>query len=133
MKLYRSGEKERGEQVLPLVNIVFLLLVFFMLAGAFTRPEPFQVTPPRASGAAASKPSPAIVLVGAGQLAFQGELLTDLDDLRGRIRDWAKAQPEELQVKIEGLLPAGRLVAVLRTLESAGIASVILLTVADAT
>ncbi len=133
MKLYRSGEKERGEQVLPLVNIVFLLLVFFMLAGAFTRPEPFHVAPPTTSGAAASTPSPAIVLVGAGQLAFQGELLRDLDDLRGRIRDWAKAQPAELQVKIEGSLPAGRLVAVLRTLESAGIASVILLTVADAT
>lgn len=33
--------------MLPLVNIVFLLLIFFMMAGAVSAPEPLKVQPPR--------------------------------------------------------------------------------------
>jgi len=34
------------ERVLPLINVVFLLLIFFMLAGSLSVTEPFDIEPP---------------------------------------------------------------------------------------
>ena len=39
------------ETLLPLINIVFLLLIFFLLAGSFKSPEPFLVNSPYANAA----------------------------------------------------------------------------------
>ena len=40
----------RGElQLLPLINIVFLLLIFFMLAGVVSVPDDAAATPPTAA------------------------------------------------------------------------------------
>jgi len=49
MEIFEAEEKREFETVLPLVNIVFLLLIFFMLAGAFTKPDLFEVTMPEAN------------------------------------------------------------------------------------
>ena len=35
------------DNILPLINVVFLLLIFFMLAGVLTQSPPFSLTPPR--------------------------------------------------------------------------------------
>lgn len=42
--------KER-ENVIPLINVVFLLLIFFMIAGQMAQPEALAVTPPDSSSA----------------------------------------------------------------------------------
>ena len=37
------------DRILPLINIVFLLLIFFMVAGALRAPEPFEITAPEST------------------------------------------------------------------------------------
>ena len=44
MRLKHEKKEYHFETLLPLVNIVFLLLIFFLLAGAFQPPEPFEVS-----------------------------------------------------------------------------------------
>ncbi|WP_417318663.1 ExbD/TolR family protein [Emcibacter sp.] len=46
MKFSRQQRKTPPENVIPLINIVFLLLVFFMVAGHMERQSPVSVTPP---------------------------------------------------------------------------------------
>lgn len=36
------------DSLLPMINVVFLLLVFFLISARMTPPEPFPVTPPEA-------------------------------------------------------------------------------------
>ena len=48
MKIRQVTSTTHTENILPLVNVVFLLLIFFMLAGAFSKPDLFEVTAPSA-------------------------------------------------------------------------------------
>lgn len=41
-----------AENLLPMINVVFLLLIFFLLSARLTPPEPFAVTPPEAQALA---------------------------------------------------------------------------------
>ncbi len=45
MRLPVEQSKREHENLLPLVNVVFLLLIFFMVAGAFSSPEAFNIQP----------------------------------------------------------------------------------------
>ena len=45
MHIPEQPPKRELENLLPLVNVVFLLLIFFMVAGAFSSPELFTITP----------------------------------------------------------------------------------------
>lgn len=45
-----SRSQARRENVVPLINIVFLLLFFFLLTGTLRAPEPFPVELPDTRG-----------------------------------------------------------------------------------
>ena len=59
--------------ILPLVNIVFLLLIFFLFAGQLRSPEPFPVEVPEAELEAEARAVVATIVVAAdGSLALDG-------------------------------------------------------------
>jgi biopolymer transport protein ExbD len=61
------------ENIVPLVNIVFLLLIFFMLAGTLRDPQVLEVEPPEtAPGLPASEESRTLSLDREGGLAVDG-------------------------------------------------------------
>ena len=49
MRFEPPRPRNEDERILPLINVVFLLLIFFMLAGRLSASDPFQVEPPRSS------------------------------------------------------------------------------------
>ena len=60
MQFRRPTRKpDSEERVLPLINVVFLLLIFFMLAGRLSEAELFEVTPPESAGAVPVPPGDA--------------------------------------------------------------------------
>src|SRR3546814_6397158 len=55
----RSRRFDSEEAILTLINVVFLLLIFFMLAGRMTEPSPFAIAPPvSAEAGRAERPAP---------------------------------------------------------------------------
>ncbi len=73
MKIQRPAPKQQPETIVALIDVVFFLLVFFMLIGRMDATAPFDVTPPTAI-TGADMPSGGITLsIGAdGQLALDG-------------------------------------------------------------
>jgi biopolymer transport protein ExbD len=70
--------RDDDERVLPLINVVFLLLIFFMLAGALAPADPFRVDPPLSRSEAPPPAEPLTLLIGAdGELALDGEPLDE--------------------------------------------------------
>jgi biopolymer transport protein ExbD len=45
MKLTRTRRRESPETIIPLIDVVFFLLIFFMLIGRMDATAPFDVTP----------------------------------------------------------------------------------------
>lgn len=42
--------RQRGESIVPMINVVFLLLIFFLMSARIAPPDPFETAPPAARG-----------------------------------------------------------------------------------
>lgn len=119
--------RSMDDNILPLINVVFLLLIFFVLAGAITQSAPFDITLPASQQTKARTiPGDRVLSVGAnGQLGFDGDRIQP-EELTTVLADWPAGHP--LQVRADSQLKARRLSALLQQLRRAGIAEVRLLT-----
>lgn len=66
--------KPQGEAIVPMINVVFLLLIFFLMTAQIAPPEPFEVAPPKALKAAGPEADQVIYLSDKGVLQFQDSL-----------------------------------------------------------
>ncbi|MFP7675214.1 ExbD/TolR family protein [Marivita sp. S0852] len=96
MKLTRAPAKHPPETIIALIDVVFFLLVFFMLIGRMDATAPFEVTPPMA-GTGADMPSGGVTVSvsRAGQLALDGATL-GRDDIARRVQELLASDPELL-------------------------------------
>ncbi|MCR9108578.1 biopolymer transporter ExbD [Marivita sp. XM-24bin2] len=78
MKLSRPISKQPPETIVALIDVVFFLLVFFMLIGRMDATAPFDVTPPSAE-TGADMPSGGITVSvsAAGDFAVDGLAVAD--------------------------------------------------------
>ena len=133
-KLRRPRRGQEMEGTLPLINVVFLLLVFFMVAGALERLDAFQVDAPRADANDTTRPERNVVLIGAdGRLAYEDRIVPGPEDLGATVAEArALAGPEALDapltVKADAAADAAFVVGVLEALRSAGVRRVSLMT-----
>ncbi len=120
------------DNVLPLINIVFLLLIFFMIAGALSTRPPFELQPPRADAApSTSAPATAGIAIAAdGRIAFRGEEIA-LEALADRARAWSESSEDDkaLTLRSDGGADSERLLAVMTALREAGIERIRMLAV----
>ena len=77
MRLPEKHAPKEFENLLPLVNVVFLLLIFFMVAGAFSTPNPFKFEPTIAENETVTEATTlTLVMSGEGELALDNEIIT---------------------------------------------------------
>jgi len=132
--------RPRETSLLPMINVVFLLLVFFLIAAKLAPPEPFAVTPPEASAQDETAGDFTLYLGADGQLGFDGAQSADaatdagiFDALTAARLDYcARAdctvQPPRLMLRADAAAPVARLAALLPALGTAGFAQVDLVT-----
>lgn len=134
MRFEAPRPRDDDARVLPLINVVFLLLIFFMLAGALAPADPFRVEPPLSLSEAPPPPEPRVLLVGPdGRLALDGEPLDEATLLQRLGEGLEPGAPlPELHIKADATLEALQIVGLLETLRSTGLRHVRLLTTYDA-
>lgn len=96
MKFQRHLKEEVGINLTPLIDVVFLLLIFFMVTMTFTRDSSLQVNLPEASGETASDlPLRLEILVARnGTYAVNGRTLVNnrLDTLKDALTELAAGE-----------------------------------------
>ena len=115
------------DNVLPLINVVFLLLIFFMVSGTLIQEPPFAVTPATTRHAEALDSQPEYLAIGAdGRLAWMGEAI----EPAGLAERLAQREQSEapLQVRADRRLEARALTELLAELRAGGVAQIQLLT-----
>ena len=129
MRFEASRPKNDEERILPLINVVFLLLIFFMLAGKLSASDPFEVAPPRSISEGPPAAQDVLVLVGAdGRLALDGEMV-DGPALKALLAERLTAAAKvRVRLKADGRAEATRVVAVMELLREAGVKRLKLLT-----
>jgi len=119
--------QDLDETLIPLINVVFLMLIFFMLAGRITAPDALPVAPPESRSAGPGTAGETTLIIGVdGRMALDGKIL-DGGELPLSAEALAMDAPP-LRIKADAGLPVAELQRVLRQLRQAGVARIELLT-----
>ena len=111
----------------PLIDMIFLLLLFFLLGSDFVRFTQSQLAPPRGTGGEQGVSQPAIIALAAtGALQWNGASISRVD-MQSRATDLLQADTEQLFV----VMPAAaaevqQVVGVMDDLAAAGAQAVTL-------
>ncbi|MDQ2093380.1 ExbD/TolR family protein [Rhodalgimonas zhirmunskyi] len=128
MNLGQPTRRPARESVVPMINVVFLLLIFFLMSAQIVPPEPIDVTPPEASVEAPAEGQRILFIAPDGMLA--------MGDLRGEAVFGGLAAMEDLiageplLIRADKTLEAGKLAALLPRLAEVGVRRVKLVSVA---
>ncbi len=124
----RAGSDD--DRILPLINIVFLLLIFFMIAGQLTSQDLFEITPPETeNNTEDAAREPLILIAEDGRLALGGEAI-DEAALMQRLRAMAAEQRASVRLKADAQADAAGVARLLQQMKDAGVGDVRLVTAA---
>ena len=127
----RTGAEEPRIEITPLIDVVFLLLIFFLLTTTFVAERTLDVDLPE-SGAAADRAPVAedlvVVVTRDGGLFVAGEAIT-LEALARRFAEAAEADPEtRVVLKADRGAAHGQVVEVMQRARDAGLTRLSILT-----
>jgi len=126
-----SPRRQDEERVLPLINVVFLLIIFFMLTGRLASNDPFPVAAPEAESAGRAEAGPVTLWMAAdGRLAYDGAPIEE-QALLERLKARAGRGEIELRLKADAGADTRQLVGLLRELQALEIDNLTLITRRD--
>ena len=119
---HKNNNKKRLPNLVPLINIVFLLLIFFMLSGTLTKKDFFEVSPPESiTGASAEAPELVILISKDNKIALDNKPIkvNELETILSK--ELENRNIEEVLIKVDGNAKSGILSQVIKNIRNAGI------------
>jgi len=106
--------------IAPLIDVVFLLLVFFMLASSFAETATIDLSVSQGQAAAAAEPGLVVAIDGAGAITVNGAAVA-LDGVGQALAERAGAErARPVTLRAEAAVPARTLVGVMDRIRGAG-------------
>jgi len=130
---FRRDKKRRVDphvDLTPLIDVVFQLLIFFMLSSTFVVQSSIQIEMPEAQGAAQLEQKDLSVTLaygtggpdGKGKIYVDSEEVQTIEELTQILADRVRERPDvQLLVRTDTRTDAGRLIQVLGIANSVGI------------
>ncbi len=135
MKVGQSIQHKKPDQddnLVPLINIVFLMLIFFMVAGHISQSDPIKVQPPLSASETKQVEKPLVIIVSDnGEVAIEQAIIDDSALLPSINQHFEAAENKDtfhILVKVDGSLPVDQLQHVLSIIKQSGIKRVSLAT-----
>ena len=118
----KHNKRSRTPNLVPLINIVFLLLIFFMLTGTLKRSDIFDISPPQSTtGADAEAPELVILISKSNQIALNNKNI-EFSELQKQLLVIVETYPlQEVLVKADGKAYSGTLSKIIKIIRESGI------------
>lgn len=124
----RHGIRSIDDKIIPMINVIFLLLMFFLIVGNLSRlVGQDMVSPVSVSEAVAVPRSIEITLAADGTLGWGDEVLS-LAQLQQRVQQHSGAATG-LRLRADARVSAARLLPVIEALKAAGATRIAIVTV----
>lgn len=129
MRIIRPKPDRELVNLTPLIDVVFNLLIFFMLTGAITAAEAIKVDPASSESRMRGNVEKTIILVDRkGKIAF-GDRMVTLDHLPDVVRQTLTDNPKALiQLKPDGKTDATKVIEVMEAVRKGGAEYIVVLT-----
>ena len=114
MHIDMPKRRPRGESIIPMINVVFLLLIFFLLTAQISPSTPFPVTPPDSSSDIRTQAQDVLYVSATGELAWNEARGDDVWPLIA-----ARTDEGPVQIRADASAPAVTLAAHLKQLRQA--------------
>ena len=123
-------DTDRQDRLIPLINIVFLLLAFMLLAGTFRAADTLSVEPPQAgTSGTIDRQSLILYLDSSGDMALGKERM-GVDEAILRVQIQLQKDPDgELHIKADRSVTAAQILPLLRKCADSEIMSIRLIAV----
>ncbi len=125
MLLHKRKLASGREPTITLINIVFLMLVFFLVAGTIAQPLDADLKLVNTAELEGRAPPNALVVLADGSLRFEGQPLASAAAYVAALPENERAT---LRLVPDRALPAGTLVDLARKLQAAGAGKIMLVT-----
>ena len=124
MKFKRHVELEKGQlDIAPLIDIVFLLLIFFMLTSSFIFQPGIKVNLPKAVTSEVIHEKSLIILVTGNNYIYLNDRMITMSELASRLRIAAK-ENKPLLIKADRRASLGKVVEVWDLCRDEGISQI---------
>ncbi len=123
--MQRKQIKRTREPTIALINVVFLMLVFFMVAGTIAQPLDGELNLVRTADLDGRAPPDALVIHPDGRLSYRGETVVSPAAF---LADRADGERQTIRIVPDRELPATQLVAVATELRQKGAGKVLVVT-----
>ena len=123
--MQRKRRTSKGEPTTALINIVFLMLIFFLVAGTLAAPLDKELALVDTRDLEAAPPPQALVIHSDGRLSHKGQEVADVAAYLATLADTDLAR---VRIVPDRALPASDLVRIGRDLRGAGAQSVVVVT-----
>ncbi|MEM8958517.1 MAG: biopolymer transporter ExbD [Pseudomonadota bacterium] len=128
MRLAKPPRSTRKEAIVPMINVVFLLLIFFLMTAQIAPPDPFEVVLPAAERETQAEGTLTLYVSAEGGLAYQ--------DAQGEAAIAALSEAAitggdqflPVQIRADAGVEAVEIARLLRSLSEAGAQQITLLT-----
>ncbi|OJH44813.1 hypothetical protein IE00_08380 [Paracoccus sp. SM22M-07] len=111
MHIDMPRRRPRGESIIPMINVVFLLLIFFLLTAQISPSTPFPVTPPDSRSDLRTQAQDVLYVSATGELAWNEARGEDVWPLIA-----ARTDTLPVQIRADAATPAVSLAAHLKQL-----------------
>ncbi|TCK02675.1 ExbD/TolR family protein [Marinobacterium mangrovicola] len=121
------------DNMIPLINVVFLMLIFFMIAGQISKSDPLETTPPESVNDQRLTDNESIDLLVSsdGQMYIGDQPVTEdqlTEQLSQRVDAAADVNQLTVRIKVDADLPVTELKPLLSKVREAGLVKASLIT-----
>ncbi len=121
LDLDTQRKKPKEMNLLPVINLVFLLLIFFLVAGTIEKFDIVPVDLPLADSGKVLDEGHVVIVLGLHDEVLFNDDLTEPAQLPGLLKDALKKDPETvISVKGDAMLPAEKIIGVMDLVRAAG-------------
>lgn len=120
--LYKNKSINKKPNLVPLINIVFLLLIFFMLSGTISKKDFFHVEPPGSYTSSDAESPEVTILISDKNKIYYEEKFISLEELKSILLNLREINNiQEVLIKADENSNAGNLSEIIKTIRSSGI------------
>lgn len=120
----RLRKRAKGDPVVSLINIVFLILIFFMIAGTLAKPMRGDIQFVETHGLECCSDQDGLFVSQDGQITYRGEVITSVSQFLAERSD----DKTSIRIIPDRDLPAIELLTIIGELKEAGAEQIIVLT-----
>jgi biopolymer transport protein ExbD len=122
MKTFGLGPSRHTEiNITSLIDVIFMLVIFFMIGSTFEKPALAVSLPRASSGEPVRQQMRTVSLDAAGQVYLEGDRIEE-DALKQRLRAYRQEEPDmKIALDCDGRLDFQRVTEIMDVLTSAGV------------